>query len=153
MNKKQFIQQLKGRLDIIALIDQKVDLQVQTIKEAQEKAQESGAALLDAKLQPFERLLDQIEIIKAEIAGLTLEATEGADARARVLEGRLRVLQQEVLDFQQGQGPLLDSLLTRYTCIEKELRLLQEIVLAPPDTVIQVDTLTVKKKHWLKRIF
>lgn len=161
MNKRQILQTLKGRIDIYILlafvagsvifnawnIEDRLGTEirltqkdVQSMKEAQAKDDAADAELLEAKFGPViegnKRLQREVDIVQAEIRGLTVAATDGADARHRLLEGSLRILQEKVINVQ-------DSLL----CIQHTVRILEDLAHVPPDTIVRVkiDTLTVEE--------
>ncbi len=171
MNTKQILQTIKGRLEIYVLlvavavavifnawkIEDRIGSEVQLVqsdieamKEAQEKDDAADSELLEAKLTPIatmgERLHHELELVKANLAGLEVAATDGADARARLLEGRILILQEKIITVQDGQEIFMDSL----RCIQLEVRALGLLAVSPPDTVVKVDTLQVEedRKWW-----
>lgn len=99
------------------------------------------------KLDVIQKLGEDMQIkqmiLEANIDGLTIAATHGADERQAQLEGRLIVLQNQVMNMTITQRAYIDTVMA----IHKELLLIKTLA-SVSDTVIiiETDTLMIKKK-------
>lgn len=116
------------------------------LRQASDKA---AGELLDAKIKPIaegiEKLDNELEVLEGTVGGLEIAATHGADQRALRLEGRLIVVQQQLVGLRFGVDALADSFDSKIEELERELE--PDTVQAPPDTVI----VEVKGRGFLRR--
>lgn len=111
---------------------------VSQIQMAQNK--KADAELIDEKFKPIregsKELKRQFEIMQAELRGLTVAATAGAVQRSRLLEGRLVILQNQMMAGQELTKAMVDSM----NVIRCEIEKLKHL---KPDTILVADTLDV----------
>jgi hypothetical protein len=114
--------------------------------------QEGDVELLGEKLKPLDNLKEELEKIEEDFEAITVVATRGALEAAQLLEGRFLILQRRVEELQEYQLEAVEALGDSLYIIQVELdeiRRYAEI----PDTIVRRDTVLVKKKSWIKRLF
>ena len=131
-----------------ANFEDRSELQYQSIKKDFETVQvqaEASDELFEAKLEPIkdlgEELKTELRIVKANQAGLEIAATDGADRRARLLEGRLLAFENQVVMTQEAMADSISKISYEILVLNAKVR---------SDTVrltkFKTDTLLVKKK-------
>lgn len=103
--------------------------------------------LIDEKLKPLKEnandIKEDIAILQANVNGISLAATDGAEARDRLLSGKITGLQQTMHEVQEVQSAAVDTL----ALVQRELDVIQEVLRQGPDTlIIVVPDSTEKKK-------
>ncbi len=79
----------------------------------------SQSVLLDEKLKPLHENIKEtnreIEILKSDVEGMSIASTQGAEAAARRLSGKITALQQTMFDIKTNQESLADTMETLQT--------------------------------------
>lgn len=113
-----------------------------------EASNRSAAARVAAAVEPLKagqaRIEGQLERQDQVIDGLEIEATQGAEARARRLEGQLGGVREDVIEIQEDVGAI------RFDVDALEVKLWPDTVFLA-DTVRLVDTLETHRPGWLRR--
>ena len=121
--------------------------EVQSNKEAWRADDAADEVLYMTKLDQIQDLGEEMQqkqmVLEANIDGLTVITTMGADERQAQLEGRLIVLQRQMVNMSIGQQTYIDTL----GAIQREIDLIKSLAMVR-DTVIVVerDTLMMKKE-------
>ena len=121
--------------------------EVQSNKEAWRADDAADEVLYMTKLDAIQNLGEEMQqkqmVLEANLDGLKVITTMGADERQAQLEGRLIVLQRQMMNMSISQQAYIDTL----GSIQRELDLIQSLTMVR-DTVIVVetDTLMMKKE-------
>lgn len=139
--------------EVAVMIDEVADevaltkAEVKANKEAYKIDDDADDKLYTAKLDAIQRLGEEMQIkqmvLEANLDGLTVAATHGAEERQAQLEGRLIVLQRQMVNMTTAQTSYFDTLRS----IQYELDLIRTLQsVADTVIVVETDTLIVKKR-------
>jgi len=121
--------------------------QVSSFKEQQAAASAADEELLDAKLAPLQEsgrdIRHQMERLQADVNGLSVASSRGTEEQARLIEGKMVGLQQQLSDVQDTQRTFIG----RVDTIQARLDSVYGRVKAPVDTVVVTKTDTLAEHH------